>query len=127
MKGPMADVFLAAITASEVAGKLIKPGNSNSSVTAAVAKVAEAFGVNAVQGTLMHQMKRCVSSSLSAFVSWLNGWMDQRMVVVCTCLNASCVWSSFPSPLGGQHHGDRDGWLLKAIARPLFLRREGAG
>jgi Xaa-Pro aminopeptidase len=59
IKGPVADVFLAALTASEVAIKLIKPGNSNKQVTEAMARVAEAFGVNAMQGTLMHQMKRC--------------------------------------------------------------------
>lgn len=48
--------------AAEVAAKLIKPGNTNQQVTDAVAKVAKAFDVNAVQGTLMHQMKRCVAS-----------------------------------------------------------------
>jgi len=51
-------VFLAALTAAEVATKLIKPGNTNQQVTDAIAKVAEAYGVNAMQGTLMHQMKR---------------------------------------------------------------------
>jgi len=56
--GPTADVFLAALTAAEVATKLIKPGNTNQQVTDAIAKVAEAYGVNAMQGTLMHQMKR---------------------------------------------------------------------
>ncbi|TFJ88220.1 hypothetical protein NSK_000571 [Nannochloropsis salina CCMP1776] len=60
IKGPVADVFLAALTASEVAIKLIKPGNSNKQVTEAMARVAEAFGVNAMQGTLMHQMKRYI-------------------------------------------------------------------
>eukprot|EP00624_Nannochloropsis_granulata_P000689 evm.model.NODE_12758_length_23644_cov_37.510574.8 len=56
--GPTADVFLAALTAAEAATKLIKAGNTNQQVTDAVAKVAEAYGVNAMQGTLMHQMKR---------------------------------------------------------------------
>ena len=58
LKGQVADVMLATITAGEVAAKLIKPGNTNQQVTDAIAKVAEAFGVNAVQGPLMHQMKR---------------------------------------------------------------------
>lgn len=58
IKGQTADVFMAAITAGEVAAKLIKPGNTNQQVTEAIAKVAEAYGVNAMQGTLMHQMKR---------------------------------------------------------------------
>ena len=52
---------MAAITASEVAAKLIKPGNTNQQVTDAMAKVAEAYGVSAVQGTLMHQLKRYVA------------------------------------------------------------------
>jgi len=46
------------LTAAEAATKLIKAGNTNQQVTDAVAKVAEAYGVNAMQGTLMHQMKR---------------------------------------------------------------------
>ncbi len=32
VKGPLADVFMAAITAGEVAAKLIKPGNTNTQV-----------------------------------------------------------------------------------------------
>jgi len=51
-------VFQAAITAAEVAAKLIKPGNTNQMVTDAIAKVAAAYDVNALQGILMHQMKR---------------------------------------------------------------------
>jgi hypothetical protein len=43
-----------------VALRLIKPGNTNQQVTAALAAVARAYDVNAVQGTLMHQMKRSV-------------------------------------------------------------------
>jgi len=45
---------------SEVATKLIRPGNTNQQVTQAWAKVAENFKVNLVQGTLSHQMKRYV-------------------------------------------------------------------
>ena len=61
--GPTADVFLAALTAAEAATKLIKAGNTNQQGTDAVAKVAEAYGVNAMQGTLMHQMKRYASDT----------------------------------------------------------------
>ena len=60
VEGPQADVFYAAWAAAEVAAKLIRPGNTNAMVTAAVKRVAEAFGVNAIAGTLMHQMKRYV-------------------------------------------------------------------
>ena len=42
----------------KVAARLIKPGNTNAMVTAAVKKVAEAYGVKPMGGTLMHQMKR---------------------------------------------------------------------
>lgn len=45
---------------SEVATKLIRPGNTNQQVTQAWAKVADNFKVNLVQGTLSHQMKRYV-------------------------------------------------------------------
>ena len=58
--GAAADCVKAAYEAALVAAQLMKPGNTNTQVTAAVAKVAEAYGVNAVQGTLMHQMKRFV-------------------------------------------------------------------
>jgi hypothetical protein len=39
---------------------LIKPGNTNHQVAEAVKSVADAFGVQAIAGTLMHQMKRYV-------------------------------------------------------------------
>ena len=55
-----ADVFAAAWTAAEVATRLIKNGNTNAQVTAAVKKVADHYGVRAITGTLMHQMKRYV-------------------------------------------------------------------
>jgi curved DNA binding protein len=58
--GPPADVMNAAYTAAEVAARLIKPGNTNKQVAAAVQSVAESFGVTAVAGTVMHQMKRFV-------------------------------------------------------------------
>lgn len=60
VEGPMADCFHAAWAAAEVAAKMIKPGNTNAMVTAAVKKVAEAYGVQPIAGTLMHQMKRFV-------------------------------------------------------------------
>ena len=56
--GTQADVIQAAYTAAEVAVRTIKPGNTNTQVTAAIANVAKAFGVTPVQGVLMHQMKQ---------------------------------------------------------------------
>lgn len=60
LEGAIADAMHAAWAAAEVATKLIKPGNTNAMVTAAMKQIAEAYGVNAIQGTLMHQMKRYV-------------------------------------------------------------------
>jgi methionine aminopeptidase len=81
VEGPLADVFHAAWAAAEVAAKMIKDGGStppiilyylliytvnssslgtNTEVTAAMKRIAEAYGVNAIAGTLMHQMKRFV-------------------------------------------------------------------
>lgn len=58
--GPAADVLMAAHQAVEVCKRLIKPGNKNNQVTEALEKIAETYGVKAVQGTVMHQMKRFV-------------------------------------------------------------------
>lgn len=49
---------LACRSAAEVAAKLIKAGGTNTAVTEAITKVAKAYDVNPIQGTLMHQMKR---------------------------------------------------------------------
>ena len=38
--------------------KRIAPGRKNNEITPLLAKIAEAYGVNLVQGTLMHQVRR---------------------------------------------------------------------
>ena len=58
--GAHADVIAAAHAAAEVALRLIKPGNKNSAVTAAVERVAETFGVRAVAGVQMLQLQQFV-------------------------------------------------------------------
>jgi len=58
--GRIADVIAAAYYASECAHRLIKPGKKNTEVTAAIAKCAEQFKCNPVEGVLSHQMKRFV-------------------------------------------------------------------
>jgi len=55
-----ADVIHAAWTAAEAAVRLVKVGNTNSQVTAAIAKAGLAFECNPVQGVLSHQMKKHV-------------------------------------------------------------------
>ncbi|CAM9944032.1 unnamed protein product, partial [Ectocarpus fasciculatus] len=56
--GPEADVMLAAYYAAEVAAKTIKAGNTNTQVTEATKKVADAYGVKFVSGTQMEQITR---------------------------------------------------------------------
>lgn len=58
--GAAANVMLAAHHAVEVCKRLIKPGNRNKDVTSVLERVCESFGVKAMQGTVMHQMKRFV-------------------------------------------------------------------
>jgi len=58
--GPLADAVVGAHTALEAAIRTVKPGAKNTDVTAVISKVAEAFGLNAVQGTLSHEIKRYV-------------------------------------------------------------------
>jgi curved DNA binding protein len=58
--GPHADVLAAAHAAAEIALRLIKPGAKNSAVTAAMERVAEAFGVRAVAGVQMLQLQQFV-------------------------------------------------------------------
>lgn len=60
ISGPLADVINAAYTAAEVAARLIRVGNTNKQVTDAMKLVAEAYGVQPIIGTMMHQMKRFV-------------------------------------------------------------------
>jgi len=60
VKGRKADVICAAHFAAELAHRLIKPGGKNTEVTAAIAKAAEQFKCNPVEGVLSHQMKRFV-------------------------------------------------------------------
>ncbi|KAK4516189.1 uncharacterized protein ATC70_011158 [Mucor velutinosus] len=57
-KGPVtgskADVIKAAETALEATLRMIRPGNKNMDVTKTVDKIAEAYGVKAVEGMLSH-------------------------------------------------------------------------
>ena len=56
--GAKADVIAAAHAAAEVALRLVKAGETNATVTAAIARVAEAFGVTPVAGVLSHELKQ---------------------------------------------------------------------
>lgn len=58
--GRAADVICAAYYAAEIAHRLIRPGGTNTEVTAAIAKVAEVFKCSPVEGVLTHQLKRFI-------------------------------------------------------------------
>jgi len=58
--GRKADVIAAAYYASEVAHRLIKPGNKNTQVSEAIVKCAAQFKCNALEGVLSHQLKKFV-------------------------------------------------------------------
>jgi len=58
--GKKADVICAAHFAAEAALKLLKVGNKNTQITEAIAKVAETFKVNPVEGVLSHSLRRFV-------------------------------------------------------------------
>jgi curved DNA binding protein len=55
-KGAAADVVLAAYNAAQAACRLIKPGNSTADVIPVVNKIAEAYGVSAVEDMSAHSM-----------------------------------------------------------------------
>jgi curved DNA binding protein len=58
--GRKADVVMAAWNAAEVAQRMLKDGATNTEITKAIAKVAEAYKCNPVEGVLSHQMKKHV-------------------------------------------------------------------
>jgi len=58
IKGRMADVYLAAYNAAEVALRLVRPGNGNYLVTDAIQKAAESYKCKPISGMLSHQLKQ---------------------------------------------------------------------
>jgi len=56
--GKKADVLKAAYLGAEAAVKLIKPGATNGEVTELLKQVGQDFGVEPLQGVLMHELKQ---------------------------------------------------------------------
>lgn len=56
--GRRADAILAAHYASQVALRLLKPGNETYTITDAIQKVAESYKCKPVEGMLSHQLKQ---------------------------------------------------------------------
>lgn len=79
IEGPQADVVKAAYLGAQAALKTLRPGNTNKMVTEAIARVAESFGVKAVSGTLMHQMKRYVIDGNKVILLREEPGMEQRV------------------------------------------------
>jgi len=67
--GRKADVICAAHYAAECAHRLVKPGKKNTDVTEAIAKVADQFKCQPVEGVLSHQMKRYVIDGNKVIIS----------------------------------------------------------
>ena len=55
-----ADVITAVYTAAEAVLRLMRPGKTNEEVTEMIARIAKIYGVEPLEGTLSHQMKRYV-------------------------------------------------------------------
>jgi curved DNA binding protein len=60
VSGRRADAVCAAHFAAEAALRLLRPGKKNTDVTEAIAKIAESFKCQPVEGVVSHQMKRFV-------------------------------------------------------------------
>jgi len=58
IKGRLADVYLAAYNAAEVALRLVRPGNGNYLVTDSIQKAAESYKCKPISGMLSHQLKQ---------------------------------------------------------------------
>ena len=58
--GRKADVICAAHFAAEASLRLLRPGKKNTDVTEVIAKIAQAFNCQPVEGVYSHQMKRFV-------------------------------------------------------------------
>lgn len=58
VKGRLADVYLAAYNAAEVALRLVRPDNVNYQVTDAIQKAAESYKCKPISGMLSHQLKQ---------------------------------------------------------------------
>jgi hypothetical protein len=63
----------------------------NTQVTEAIAKVASAYKVNAVQGVLSHQMKHFVIDGEKVILNRADPEQKVEEIKVCVCLSASAL------------------------------------
>lgn len=67
--GPAANVITAAHTAAEAAVRLLRPGNTNAQVTAAIMKTAAEYGVSSMEGVLCHEMTRFIVDGSNVIIN----------------------------------------------------------
>lgn len=64
----------------QAAVRLLKPGNFNHQITDAIEKVTESYGVQAVQGVLMHETKRHLIDGNNVIIQKATGEQRVRKV-----------------------------------------------
>eukprot|EP00177_Eucheuma_denticulatum_P003739 GFKZ01006769.1.p1 GENE.GFKZ01006769.1~~GFKZ01006769.1.p1 ORF type:complete len:462 (+),score=81.10 GFKZ01006769.1:206-1387(+) len=69
LEGKKADAVMAAYTAAEAVLRLMRPGKTNEEVSDVIGRVAEIYGVQALEGVLSHQMKRYVIDGSKVIVN----------------------------------------------------------
>lgn len=69
VEGRAADVILAAYNALQGAYRLLKPGKLNSEVTSLIAKVAESYKCNPLEGVLSHELKKHLIDGNSCIIN----------------------------------------------------------
>lgn len=69
LTGRNAEVVMAAYTAAEAVLRLMRPGRTNEEVSDMIAKVAKIYGVEPLEGTLSHQMKRYVIDASKVIIN----------------------------------------------------------
>lgn len=89
LTGEQGNLFHCAHVMAETATKLIRPKRSNEEVTVAWEKIVAAFGVNMVEGTLSHQMKRYVIDGNKVII----GKRDHTMKVDAATFEPNEVYS----------------------------------
>lgn len=126
LAGDRAKVISAAYVAAEVAVKLLKAGNTNQMVTAAIKQVSEAFDVRAISGTLMHQMKQFVVDGSKMIL--LRAEQDQK-VETCTFETAEVYAVDIAMSSGEgkpRESGNRTTVYKRAVERKYALKNQAS-
>lgn len=126
LAGQRGNVISAAYVATEVAVKLLKAGNTNQQVTAAIRQVTDTYNVRAISGTLMHQMKQFVVDGSKMIL--LRAEQDQK-VDTCTFETAEvyAIDIAVSSGLGKPaESGGRTTVYKRAVERKYALKSQAS-